>query len=129
MDLSLDLWLRVLTFAVLIGSTATNVVLYVKTRSDKRFDELAAAIKSASVQQHTDTDAIRREVRADYHGLALRISVVEEWRKHVPTDDDMNSLRNGLADFSRQLSAVDERSKTTLNVVARIEQYLMERPQ
>lgn len=127
MDLTLDGWLKLLTFAVLIVSTLTNVVIYVKTRSDKRFDALGNAIAALSTQQREDSKALRQELRNDFHALERRISIIEEWRKHVPTDEDLTRMQGGLADFARQLAAVDERSQSTLRVVNRIEQYLLEK--
>lgn len=48
-----------------------------------------------------------------------RLRVIEEWRRHVPTNDDIGEIKTAL-------SAVQERSDNTLVAVRRIEHYLME---
>lgn len=51
--------------------------------------------------------------------LDKRLRVLEEWRSHVPTDDDIAAIQTALA-------AVQERADNTLTAVRRIEAYLME---
>lgn len=103
---------------------------------DEAADELARAERDARSMEMRDLrGSIANEARrigtlSEQIGALLevdkRLRVIEEWRKHVPTDDDIDQVKATLAIFGRQLGAVEERSATTLNAVNRIEQYLLE---
>lgn len=123
MELTLDDWLRIGTFVVLIGSTATNVVVFLLARNDKRFSELQQSIEELA-EEGAREDAARL---AAHNELSKRIAVIEEWRKHVPTDEDISDIRREMAIQGHQIASIAERSVTTLQAVQRIEEYLLRR--
>ncbi|MDP1696484.1 MAG: hypothetical protein Q8L45_01645 [Xanthomonadaceae bacterium] len=58
--------------------------------------------------------------------LDSRMRVMEEWRRHVPTNDDIDEVKSMVAGVSAQVAAIGERSSATQSTVARIENYLLE---
>lgn len=56
-----------------------------------------------------------------------RLRVIEEWRRHVPTADDIDEVKTMVGGVSAQLAAIEERSLATGSAVTRIENYLLER--
>lgn len=122
--MSIDLGLKLLQMAVLLGSVAVNAFLFFRTRRDRRFAELAEELAD-----HTDSLRLERTDRiAGSNGLGLRLSVLETKIKGMPTHGDLEEIRGDLADIGSNLATVNERSRGTLDAVRRIEQHLLERP-
>lgn len=57
--------------------------------------------------------------------LDSRMRVIEEWRRHVPTNEDIDEVKAMVGGVSAQVAAIGERSSTTQLTVARIENYLL----
>lgn len=73
----------------------------------------------ASIANEAKRIGFLSEQIGDLLEVDKRLRVIEEWRRHVPTND-------GIGEIKGALSAVQERSDNTLVAVRRIEQYLME---
>lgn len=112
----------------------------------RQFEQRAGARESASAEiAQSDRDTREREMQ-DIRGLIgiesrrigtigeqidglvdidNRVRVLEEWRRHVPTNDDIDEVKSMIARVGSDLSAIDERSKITQSAIARIESYLL----
>lgn len=58
-------------------------------------------------------------------GLAGRLDVLEERVKHMPTEDDMQEVRDALSDVRERLAAVEAHTGATRAATARIEEFLL----
>jgi hypothetical protein len=57
-----------------------------------------------------------------------RLLRVEGELKHLPTTEDFNQLRAGMAKVEGQLSGLEQQAAATGKAVTRIEDYLMRKP-
>jgi hypothetical protein len=113
----------------------------------RQFEKSAAARDAASLEIGQTDRATREREMTDLRGLIAsesrrigtiseqiddlldidkRLRVLEEWRRHVPTNDDIDEVKALVGGVSAQVAAIGERSLTTQSVVTRIEQYLLE---
>lgn len=121
--MNLDLWLKVLNAAVLVGSVMVNVYLFLKSKSDDRFAELDEALAHYDRAAHVETG----ERKAFDNELDKRLVAIETEIKAMPTHDDLEEIHQALSNVRSDLATVNERSRGTLDGVRRIEQHLLER--
>ena len=96
MPVSVEQLLQIVQVVVVGCSAAVSLYVFWRTRTDKRWE--------------TQTERI--------NSLDARMSAVEATLKHMPTHEDIDGMRD-------QIARVDERSKSTLASVTRIETYLL----
>lgn len=120
--MSLD-WFKLLNAAAIVASGVLNLYLFVKAKTDKRFedtnarvDELEDALSSAVTE--------RKAHQAELH---TRVSVLESQVEDLPTHNDLDKIRAELTSIRTSVATVEERSKIQLDGMRRIENHLLER--
>lgn len=119
----MELGLRFITVIVLLGSVGVNVWLFFQAKRDQRFAALAEELEA-----HAEN--LRREIAERLectNGHGLRLSVMEQQMKALPTHEDLGAVRESLSTISESVATVNERSRNTHDAVRRIEQHLLER--
>lgn len=121
--MTFDRFLEMGSAAAIVLSFALNLYLFLRARSDHRFDRINERVdRIAKGLQDEITD--RREqggkIERDHAVLAATVA-------GLPTHDDLSDIREELSTLARTLASVNQRSETTLNSVQRIESYLLER--
>ena len=121
--MTLDLTLKVINLLVIISSVGFNVLIYFKTKQDKRLAQLATDALELAERLRNET-ADRKSVHGE---LDKRLSVMEERVKAMPTHDDIEEIRAALSELGNNVAAVNERSGSTHDAVRRIEKHLLDR--
>ena len=97
--------------AAIVGSTAVSVYLFIRTADAKA---LASALEQIAALARSSTDQ------------ALRLAVLENTVRHMPTHNDLQAIQRELRELNSEVSALGERSETTLSAVRSIQEHLME---
>lgn len=113
MDLNIDLALKIAQIAMLAASGGLSLYLFVRA-ADRR------ALEAISDQLPT-----MRAGAADMH---TRLAVLETTVRHMPTHADLAGIQRELRELNSEVSALGERSETTLIAVRSIQGHLMETP-
>lgn len=109
--------------AAIVLSFALNVYLFLRSRSDDRFDRInERADRMAQALQEEIQDRRQQSGRIEKDHAVLAATVAG-----LPTHDDLGEIREALNVLAKNVASVDQRSVTTLNSVHRIETYLLER--
>ncbi len=121
--MTFDRFLEMGSAAAIVLSFALNLYLFLRARSDHRFDRINERVDRIA-KGLQDEIADRREqggkIERDHAVLAATVA-------GLPTHDDLSDIREELSTLARTLASVNQRSETTLNSVQRIESYLLER--
>ena len=123
--MTLDMLLKIGSTAAIILSFALNLYLFLRAKSDDRFDRINERLDRIAKSLSQEVS----DRRADFSRLEREHAVLEAVVKGLPTHDDLSEIREELTSQTRTLSAVNQRSETTLASVNRIEAYLMDRRQ
>lgn len=70
---------------------------------------------------------LENDLRQELGHVDARLGRVEERVQHLPTDEDLTSVRNELAKLGSQISQLMGEQRSTTRLVERINQYLVER--
>jgi hypothetical protein len=109
--------------AIAVGSTACNVYLFLKSRSDQRFDKVNSRLDehAAEIAQGAEQNA---EAFAD---VDKKIAVMAKEIDNLPTHDDLDGIRSDITLIKSGVAAVQERSGHLVDSVRRIENHLLNR--
>lgn len=121
--LPIDEILRLVQIVVILVSLSANAWFFYQARSDQRIKDIEhrLGVNDAAIAQE-------RSYRVDdVNRMGGRLGSLEEWRKHVPTQDDMDDIRKAVAQIDRAVARVDERSEQTLASTKRIETFMLEK--
>lgn len=121
--LPIDDILRLVQIVVILVSLSANAWFFYQARSDQRIKDIEhrLGLNDAAIAQE-------RTYRVDeVNRVGQRLGSLEEWRKHVPTQDDMDDIRKVVAQIDRAVARVDERSEQTLASTKRIETFMLEK--
>ena len=119
--MTFDQSIMLLNALVLVGSVIVNVYLYVKGRSDKRFETFATQLGDIQGAVSLET-AERKAFHAD---LDKRCSLAELKITGMPTHEHIDEIQSAIARISENVATVQERSKIQLDAVRRIESHLL----
>lgn len=97
--------------AAIVGSTAVSVYLFIRTADAKA---LANALTQIEELDRSSVDQ------------ALRLAVLENTVRHMPTHNDLQAIQREMRELNSKVSALGERSETTLSAVRSIQEHLME---
>ncbi len=121
--MTLDMLVKIGSSAAIVMSFALNLYLFLRSRSDNRFDR----INERADRIAKEVQAEIQERRAEESRLERNHAVLQATVLGLPTHDDLGDIRQDLSTLARMLASVNQRSETTLNSVQRIESYLLER--
>jgi hypothetical protein len=120
---TLDIALKLVMAAIAVGSTACNVYLFLKSRSDERFEKVNGRLdghdEQLTLQAAASTSALS--------GLNTRMTVIESEIENLPTHRDLDGIRADLALIKASSAATEERSRGLVASVNRIEDHLLNR--
>lgn len=108
--MTFDEILRLGMLVAVIASTATNVWMWLKTRSDDRFKAFDARLTGLAEQRRANQEQLAQ------HGN--RISAIEARLSGLPTHNDLSEIR-------ADISAVNERTEMTHEIVRSLQNFLM----
>lgn len=119
-------WLKLLHIAASIVGIAVTVLLYLRTRSTKVIDDLRRALEGSDSDLRTALDGHASEVATTLRDHGHRLSVLETTVRHMPRHNDLTEIRRELSVLNGSISAIEERSQSTQEMVRSIQQHLME---
>lgn len=121
--------LTALQILAIIGSSAVSLYLFRRAADTKALESVRGAHQKASTELKGQMASLSSDLRlaAVRDGeMHARISVLETQMRHVPTHGDLMHIKNELRDVNGTLSAVNERSESTVEMVRSIQKYLLE---
>jgi hypothetical protein len=95
-----------------LGSAALNIYLFLRARSDKRFDEYDQSLAQYD-QGQADIDRRLVKLETEFEG--------------APNHEDLKRIEDALGELGEGLATVKERSMNQLHSLRRIEDHLLER--
>lgn len=119
-DVDWDLWRFVWGVAVTVITAGLGVWAWLTRKHSvnrSAIEKVEAGAKERDQQRQTD---ISRHER--------RITILEENLKHLPSASDIKDLRESISQLNSLVSNQQATTKGLGRSVARIEQYLLERP-
>ena len=119
--MTLDELIKTGTMLTVMLSVALNLYLFRKAKADDRFERVndrADRIAKALAEEIAERREQGASLEKDHAVLAATVA-------GLPTHDDLSEIREELTNQTRTLASVDQRSKTTLTSVERIENYLL----
>lgn len=123
--MSLDDWRtgwQIAQVLVMVTSICVNVILYRATRSER----LAKAINDGDRAVRTELTKFKvaqQRINTTHH---TRLTVAEGQLRTLPTHDDLNAIKDQLADVATNVAALAERSSNTNAMVSMIHAHLLE---
>jgi hypothetical protein len=122
--------LTALQILAICGSAAVSVYLFRRAADAKALDAVRDSHTRASTELKGQMSTLSNDLRVASvrdSEMHTRISVLETKMNHVPTHGDLTLIKNELRDVNGTLSAVNERSESTVDMVRSIQKYLMEK--
>lgn len=128
-EVTIENVLTALQILAIIGSACVSLYLFRRAADTKALESVRDAHTRASQELKGQMTSLSNDLRlaAVRDGeMNTRISVLETQMRHVPTHSDLILIKNELRDFNGTLSAVNERSESTVEMVRSIQKYLLE---
>lgn len=117
-----DLLLRLIATAYMLGSGALNVWLFVRSRDDKRFEQ----IEDNHLSLHEQMQLAIADRKAGHNDHETRLQLIERHIATIPTHDDLRKVYDALALLVSKVERQDERSAHISDAVRRIENHLLD---
>ena len=112
MTFDLNFWMKALQALAWIGSAALNIYLYLRAKSDKRFEEYDEALAQYDKGQ-AQMDRRLVKLETEFEG--------------APDHQDLKRIETALGVLNGDVATVKERSMSSLQSLRRIEAHLLER--
>ena len=122
--------LTALQILAIFGSAAVSVYLFRRAADAKALESVRDAHTRGSTELKGQMSSLSNDLRVASvrdSEMHTRISVLETKIAHVPTHADLLMIKNELRDMNGTLSAVNERSESTVGMVRSMQKYLMEK--
>jgi len=118
--------LKLSHIAILLAILVFNVFLYQRTRSTKMAEDLKKALVEGDADLRDLVDGYATRVGESLRDHGHRIAILETTIRHMPTHGDLLGIRGELNSLNGTVSALNERSETTHEMVRSIQQHLLE---
>lgn len=132
MNFNIDDVLKVAQIVVTIACAALSLWLYLRSADRATVDAMRSDQRAGDAELASRIGALGSEIRSslardsDFH---TRLSILETRMQHVPTHADLQGIRQEMRELNESVSAINERSETTQEMVQRIQGFLMDRGQ